>query len=186
MKPNRWRLGWRIFCDVAPLRGFGRGRIRRWWSRNRAPAPPVVPMPPVGPVLVRPPGSKAAKGRPSLVIEHGTWRCPNSLTEWAEVEDRMEWRSLAFWRRQLPGVALRVTRHPIGTWDAAGIRTRSTVGYLSATDEPPAEAPPMPSTVRVRFWSGVVADVAISPDGTAYELSPSQALNLRRVAQGGR
>lgn len=136
-------------------------------------------MPPPGPRLEAPQGGRAVKGRPSLIIKHGTWRCPSALTESVEVEDREVWRSVAYWRKALPGLAIRIERYPIGTFTAAGIRAGKVIGRLDADDEPPAEPAPAPTTVRVEIFPGVVADAVLSSDGTRYTLTQAQQERLR-------
>jgi hypothetical protein len=136
-------------------------------------------MPPPGPVLAPPQGGRPAKGRPSLLVHHGTWRCPTALTESVEVEDREGWRSLAYWRGLLPGLAIRLERYPKGRFDAAGIRKGYEIGSLGPLGEPPAEPPPAPTTVRVEILPGVVADAVLSGDGTRYTLTQAQQAKLR-------
>lgn len=136
-------------------------------------------MPPPGPILEAPPGGRAARGRPSLIVRHGTWRCPSALTESVEVEDRDVWRSLAYWRKLLPGLALQIERYPVGTFTAAGIRLGRAIGRLESHDEPPAEPAPAPTSVRVEILPGVVADAVLSADGTRYTLTQAQQAKLR-------
>lgn len=158
---------------------FRRAR-RRWWQRGREPAPaPPLPMPPPGPRLEAPAGGRAVRGRPSLVIKHGSWRCPSALTESVEVEDREIWRSTGYWRKVLPDLAIQIERYPIGTFTAEGIRRGKVIGRLEAGDEPPAEPAPAPTTVRVEILPGVVADAVLSSDGTRYVLTQAQQQRLR-------
>lgn len=169
-----------IWWQAARDRWFGRVARKRWWQRGREPAPaPPPPMPPPGPRLEVPPGGRAAKGRPSLVIQHGTWRCPSALTESVEVEDREVWRSPAYWRRLLPDLGITIWRYPTGTFTAADIRKGHVIARLEPGDQPPAEAPPVPTTVRVEIFPGVVADAVLSTDGTRYVLTQAQQERLR-------
>jgi hypothetical protein len=131
------------------------------------PGPRLVPdAPPVAPLAI----PRAIGAAPAIFAE---WSPPGATyyTRTEQAADSADARNAAWWRALLGPGALRLTSHPAGMADAAGLKTRRVLVTLAHDDEAPDlvrfDAAPRRARVTV---AGMVVDAVLMacPDGVPH------------------